>query len=356
VSGARGAVIRLTHAEPAATLDAMHRSPGALASCLFGLLGSATLAGCPANVGSNCDLGRARQVAYAADGMPAYEGQALLIASCGGASYCHTQTPGAPRFGAPGDLVFDVLPIDGATDDEQAQRRLLRATRSAYRHRDGIYASVLTATMPPVGRPPVPDLRAAATAFVRARDGSDLPTVQSDEGREILRNWLACGTPVVERTSPPSTAPTCDDNGDCPITGVCEEVATGAMSRECPPVGDLVGPRPTSPEPTWPPNFGNVIRPSCAIVGCHVGASAANMLDLSNAEDAYIALTTRDSSATCGTAPYVMPGDPSASAFVDKLQPTLTLCAGSSRMPPSGLSADTVAVIEEWVMRGAMND
>jgi len=356
VRAAQGHVIRLTHTEPAATLGSMHRSRSALWASLGALLGSTVLTACPARVGVDCNLDEARQVAYAADGTPAYEGQALLIASCGGASYCHTQTPGAPRFGAPGDLVFDVLPIDGAADEEQAQRALLRATRSAYRHRDGVYASVVTGTMPPVGRPPVPDLRAAATAFVRADGMSPLPTVQSEQGREILRNWLACGTPVVERTTQPSVAELCNANEDCPVTRECDPLVPPATARECRPVGDIVERRATALEPTWTSIFVNVIRPSCATVGCHVGATSANMLDLSNAEDAYIALTTRDSSATCGSEPYVMPGDPSASAFVDKLQPTLALCAGSSRMPPSGLSADTVAVIEEWVMRGAMND
>ncbi len=359
---ARGAVIRLTHAEPAATLRTMLRSRavrlGRLSALLGTLLGSTLLAGCPARVGGVCseaDLDEARLVAYAADGMPAYEGQALLIASCGGASYCHTQTPDAPRFGAPGDLVFDVLPIDGASDEVSAQRALLRATRSAYRHRDGIYASVVTETMPPAGRPPVPDLRAAAAAFVRA-DGMPLPEIQSELGREILRNWLACGAPVVERTTAPSAAETCNDDADCPITGLCDPLAMGAASRECRPVGDIVAARPIALEPTWTSIFANVIRPSCATVGCHAGATSANMLDLSNAADAYAALTTRDSSATCGSAPYVTAGDPSGSALIDKLRPTQTLCAGSSRMPPSGLSAATVAVIEEWVMRGAMND
>jgi hypothetical protein len=68
-----------------------------LSAPLLATLATATFAsGCPATVGDECttdDLARARRVAYTGDGQPAYEGQALLISSCGGASYCHTQTP-----------------------------------------------------------------------------------------------------------------------------------------------------------------------------------------------------------------------------------------------------------------------
>jgi hypothetical protein len=326
----------------------------ARAAALVALGSSTSLAGCPATVGDACDLDEAREVVYAADGTPAYAGQALLVTSCGGGSYCHTQTPMAPRYGAPGDLVFDVLLVDGAVDEDDALRRLFRAQNAAYRHRDGVYASVVSGTMPPVGRPPVPDLREAASAFRRYTGpmdttGTPLPLVQSEEGREILRNWLACGAPVVERTTE-ADLPTCERDADCAVTGVCL-MDTG----ECRPVGDVVEVRPTALEPTWTSIFVNVIRPSCASVGCHVGASAFNMLDLSDREMAYEALTTRDASTFCSERPYVTPGssDPTMSVLLDKLQPTPT-CGG--RMPPSGLSADVAMVIEEWVMLGAMND
>ncbi|GAB4202045.1 MAG: hypothetical protein OHK0013_14840 [Sandaracinaceae bacterium] len=333
----------------------MRRPPAPVRAWVTALAASAfPLAGCPPTVGDDCDLDQAREVVYAADGTPAYAGQALLLTSCGGSSYCHTQTPMAPRFGAPGDLVFDTLLVDGAVDEDEALERLFRARSAAYRHRDGVYASVVTGTMPPAGRPPVPDLREAASAYRRYdgpmdRTGTPLPFVQSTEGREILRNWLACGAPVVERTTD-ADLPLCTTNADCPITGVCL-LDTG----ECQPVGDVVEVRPTALEPTWSSIFVNVIRPSCATTGCHVGASAFNMLDLSDRDMAYTALTTRDASSFCGERPYVTPGstDVSMSVLLDKLQPTPT-CGG--RMPPSGLGAEVAMVVEEWVMRGAMND
>ena len=68
-----------------------------------------------------------------------------------------------------------------------------------------------------------------------------------------------------------------------------------------------------------------------------------------------MALTTRDASSGCGMRSYVTPGstDPAMSVLLDKLQ-VMPSCGG--RMPPSGLSADVVAVIQQWVMNGAMND
>ncbi len=313
------------------------------------------LAGCPATVGEQCDDAEALEIAYAADGTPAYTGQALLIASCGGSSYCHTQTPMVPRFGAPADLVFDPLLVEGAPDEEEAQLRLLRAAATTHRYRDAVYASVVSGTMPPRGRPPVPDLREAAAAFrtygpLDPPTGSPLPAINSAEGAEMLRNWLACRGPVIERTLPSSDPVTCVSDADCELTRTCDP-GTG----ECRPVGDTVPRRATDLEPTWSSIHANVIRTSCATSGCHIGASSFNMLDLSDREDAYVALTTRDGSAGCGMRSYVTPGDadPMMSLFIDKLQ-VMPSCGG--RMPPSGLSADVVAVIEEWVMNGAMND
>jgi len=313
------------------------------------------LAGCPATVGDQCDEAEATQIAYASDGTPAYTGQALLIASCGGSSYCHTQTPMVPRFGAPADLVFDPLLVEGATDEEEAQRRLLRAASTTHRYRDAVYASVVSGTMPPRGRPPVPDLREAAAAFRTYTGptdmrGTELPAINSASGAEMLRDWLACRAPVSGRT----VAAT-DPAPSAPTPASEPTPAAHPDTGPCAPVGDTVPRRATELEPTWSSIHVNVIRPSCATAGCHIGASSFNMLDLSDREDAYMALTTRDSTAGCGMRSYVTPGDadPMMSLFIDKLQPTPT-CGG--RMPPSGLSADVVAVIEEWVMNGAMND
>jgi hypothetical protein len=323
------------------------------------LTGSSALSGCPATVGDVCtadDLTRARRVAYSSDGLPAYEGQALVITSCGGASYCHTQTPAGPtvpRFGAPADLDFDPLLVEGAADETAAQARLLAAIGSIHRHRDAVYASVVSGFMPPAGRPPVPDLREAAAAYrtyAGAADttGTPLPGIQTPEGEAILRNWLACGSPVVERTAEPATVLPCTQNSDCEVTRACD-----LDLGECRPVGDVVPRRATALTPTWSSIHANVIRPSCATTGCHIGASSFNGLDLSSRDAAYEALITRDATAGCGMRSYVSAGDPSASVLIDKLA-EVPSCGG--RMPPSGLSAETVAVITQWVMDGARND
>lgn len=312
-------------------------------------------AGCPATVGSACDESAAYDVAYNSEGEPAYVGQAIMIASCGGSSYCHTQTDGVPRFGAPADLVFDpVLTDSGDSEDGEAtQRRLLHAWRETLSHRDAVYASVVTSTMPPAGRGTVPDLRQAAAAYrtysgASDTEGTPLPGVLTTEGRELLRNWLACGAPVVGRSRAEAPEVACTTNADCPVSGVC--LSTGV----CDPVGDFVERRSTGTlEPTWDSLFTNVFQPTCAVSGCHAGASAFNGLDFSDSATAYTLVTTGTATSGCGGASYVIAGDSASSYLLDKMSSSPS-CGAT--MPPTGaLSSTTLDVIAAWIDAGAAN-
>lgn len=320
----------------------------ALLGALCGAFWGALVGGCPATVGRDCDaedLARARELVYAPDGSPAYAGQAMVVASCGGTAVCHTQTAGAQRFGAPADLDFDPVVVDGV-DEAAEQRRLRDAVLNLYRHRDDVYTSVVNGTMPPSGGP-APDLREAATSYRRYASATDivgtpLPAVHTADGREILRNWLACGAPVVERTAPGPVMP-CTSDEDCPLSNRCE-----TELGECAPIGDVVGCRlGEGLVATWASIHEHVVGPACALGGCHDAGS--EVLDLSDEAEAYETLTA-GAPTQCDVRAFLVPGDAPGSYLGQKLTGTAP-CGG--RMPPAGLCAPVRDVILSWIDAGA---
>ncbi|MBX3246728.1 MAG: hypothetical protein KF901_06040 [Myxococcales bacterium] len=158
-------------------------------SCLFLSLACAPELGV-------CDDAAAQRVVYDDDGLPAYEGQALVHVSCGRARFCHSAAAeGADRFGAPAGLDFDVAIVSG--DDEPALARLAAGRDQITRRPRAILHEVERGTMPPWGR--ATEIPHADSPRYRRADGARLDYVDSHEGLEALRNWLACGAPVVER-------------------------------------------------------------------------------------------------------------------------------------------------------------
>lgn len=95
--------------------------------------------------------------------------------------------------------------------------------------------------------------------------------------------------------------------------------------------------------PQYPPTFdqvwANTLQPSCALSGCHGGASAAGGLSLGDdADSAHAALASR-----------VEPGDPACSALVDWLEP-----AGRGAMPPGApLAEEERCAVRQWIADGA---
>ncbi|RLB52556.1 MAG: hypothetical protein DRJ42_14490, partial [Deltaproteobacteria bacterium] len=115
-----------------------------------------------------CDEEASRLVVYTDDdqGLPAYAGQALITGTCSG---CHDGS----------DLS---LASDGPSTERL--RRLQDGFTNSPRN---LLGTVYSGSMPPTRNAPTePSYRS-------------LPALQTPEGREILRNWLACGAPVVER-------------------------------------------------------------------------------------------------------------------------------------------------------------
>lgn len=80
---------------------------------------------------------------------------------------------------------------------------------------------------------PRPGSRAQRDPGYALLSGESLPNVQTPEAQEILRNWLACGAPIVEATTAAPMA--CLADVDCPVTGICD-----SATSTCVEVGDVV--------------------------------------------------------------------------------------------------------------------
>jgi len=292
--------------------------------------------GCEPDLGA-CDEPAARAVVYDPNGLPAYEGQALLIQSCGGGSFCHSEGIDAEqRRGAPVGLELD-LRLAAVTPDvnEDALGRLARSQGNAFFERHGIWLQVQSGAMPPAGFDVgTPEFQRIAAG---EREGPPLPSIESDEGRDLLRNWLACGAPVVERTLPRA-----DGNENT--------------------VGDTEPTVETTPvEPTWPAIYERIVRTSCAFSLCHDDETAAGALDMSTADIAYEALLGPAAGRLCtgfGGA-RVVAGEPDASLLMHKLVGNTgdgPVCG--KRMPSAGnyLSESRIDSVREWIAAGATRE
>ncbi len=229
-----------------------------------------------------CDRPAAKQLVYGRNGLVATKGQALLHDSCGNAAFCHSsKAEGKDRYGAPSGLDFDTLPSPIHWP-------------KVVDHRAEIWSAVLDGTMPPDGV----GLRVVGNnewSFdPERRDASErLGPLTSKEGKGALRNWLACGAPVVTETEIPVWAQPGTDGG--------------VLSD-------------------WGPIFTQVMRPKCATAGCHNSKSAGDLVLLDECE-AYAQL-------------------------LDKLESKQPACGAP--MPPAGpLPEVELRAIRDWVEGGA---
>ena len=125
-----------------------------------------------------------------------------MAVSCGNVFYCHSSAA-APefRFSATVGFDFDVQLAD--SDLPEQAERLRRARENVLAYRDDIYCEVEADRMPPFGEATL--IAHEEVPRYRNADGERLPFVDSFEGLNILRGWLACDAPVVERTTPHPT-------------------------------------------------------------------------------------------------------------------------------------------------------
>jgi len=319
------------------------------------LLGALLLTACSARVGTDCDIDLARTIAYSPGGSPAYAGQSMLLTSCAGeGSFCHSDVA-TERYGAPFGMNFDPFLADDSRfqgDSAAGARHLYEAQLLSHRFRDDIYAQVVSGAMPP-GGVGTATLRAPYRTYADASDatGAPVPSIRSAEGRELLRNWLACGSPVVEATAYAMEA-SCTHDVDCTLTHRCD-----LEHGRCFGVG-AVTPAFLITSPHWTSIYASLLQPTCAVALCHdaAGAAASGALDLSSPMRAYAALVAAPSSvAACGT--RVVAGEPTHSLLMLKLEGTQDAVRCGVAMPIGGLLAPhQVDVVRTWIMNGAMMD
>lgn len=322
------------------------------------------------------------------DGIPMYEGQALVQSSCGNSQFCHTPNAvGGDRIGTPKGLDFDVSlactpTIDGCDDlracegdnsDSDYCQRLRRLQGGSGRSAswgEGMISEIRNGTMPPgqAGSNVVD-----RTAWIRA-DGSPLPAWGTPEATDVVRNWLACNAPVVARTE---TAPSqAEELTEC-------DSVDGEVCIYSGPQGDL-------PDPTWSSIYWTVMFNQCVI--CHGplntnvdqnpnnpnadgripgGASAdglavldltgSDTTDTSNwASESHPALVNASASPLGPCAAQginVIPNDPDGSLMIQKMYAVQT-CGGEMPLGGGGQTIPTpvIQVIEEWINDGAPNN
>jgi hypothetical protein len=322
-----------------------------------------TALGCAPRVGNDCPPAAnmlAHTIVHRRDGLPAYAGQALMITSCGGGSFCHS--PGSTqRYGAPHEL--DLVPTLADQTSNLPALRNLDPTTGVYlrdvqvrivAERDDIYASVYTNSMPPGAAGDATQQQPYVT-FDAMGAATPIPGLDTAIGRETLRNWLACGAPVIERTGGLSSATRCSADADCPLTGICD---LGHL--RCVAVGDVEPYLVVAIEPTWPSIYEVVIQSRCASSACHGGASPPAGLSLSDREDALATLLSADASASSdcqGQGRLVVPGDPDASLLYRKLTLHVgdpMLCGGPMPSGSGALADRYVTAIRDWIAAGAM--
>ena len=150
-----------------------------------------------------CDEPRAKEVIFDVNGYPAYVGQAMVQVSCGNGVFCHSAgIAPARRLGAPHGLDFRSCRLTNAERPPARRRRDRTASESEGRTCLGIqkhvFAEVDSGRMPP---------GAVGTDLIAEGVYLGLPSIASSEGKSVIENWLACGAPVVERTTEPRPQP-----------------------------------------------------------------------------------------------------------------------------------------------------
>jgi hypothetical protein len=177
------------------------------------------------------------------------------------------------------------------------------------------------------------------TLRLRAEGGAaDLATAQSDANGGYRFDDVADGAYEVFLEIPPAAQVT----GSNPLAVAVEEGATarGDFELELLPVGFAQHVQP-------------VFTASCALSGCHVGASPPDGLNLEIGQ-AY-GFTVDIPSVQMPARDRIEPGNPGASYLLSKLEGTNIV---ANRMPLDGapLSRPVIDMIRRWVSEGALDN
>jgi hypothetical protein len=109
-----------------------------------------------------------------------------------------------------------------------------------------------------------------------------------------------------------------------------------------------------TPNVQWPQVWQRLNQQSNCTDNCHLGTVPAGGLNLSSSQLSIFFLVEQFSS-QFSSVPMVVPGDPKASLFFQKVNCTSPDVGG--RMPPGGgMPADLQALIYDWIARGAYGE
>lgn len=325
------------------------------------------VAGCGTDLGS-CEPDASTALVYDRQGVPFYAGQFVVAKSCA-RGFCHSaQATRGERNGAPAELDFDVTTVIGGDDTDAATRRMRDGAAVIEDWAERMVGTIESGWMPPgeAGEPYVArdGCTEDATLIASLPEGDPeicapygLRTVRFDVRRSdtqaILKNWLACNAPLVERTEPPPSGVTL--------------------------LGQVVPAR-TAVDPTFASIWAIVLSDdNCT--DCHRRGlpptqraffELSGELDFSDRQTAYRGLLGLGGEGAESNAEEVVPqgcrgsvdklvtpGNPDRSILIQKLE------ANEDEPPPCGeampivgsvVPQSTIDVIREWIANGAAND
>jgi len=337
-------------------------------------------AGCEAELGA-CDDDAARTLVYDEEGNPSFAGQALINGTCAGA-FCHSSeakngvdpTDPNKRNGVPGGFDFDLPIVGGETDDVAVRTSLDRARAHQALIADNaasIWEAIESGDMPRKAPTvdPFAKFHEPIFAFDRAaaaEERVEVPGLDTPQGRELARNWLACGAPIIDRLDttvvPAGVVPAGQSAGRDPLRRCTSDLDCDLDEKCYVDLGECAS------KPDWPNLFASVIVSRCAVEGCHGGIPPGRMeptgmllLDPDDSDVSYDDLVAVASmGAVCIDAPRtrVIANDAMDSLLIKKLEgdgsPDGAECG--DRMPQGGpyLSPATIAAFREWIDTGAL--
>jgi hypothetical protein len=250
------------------------------------------LAGCGTDLGE-CD----RTMLGGSDDpmMPVpHTAQGLVDASCA-SGLCHSvEARGEQRRGAPAELNFDVLPADDSFEEISLVQDGAAVVQN---RREDMWALIDSGEMPPP----------------RPQGGGEM----SAANKEVVRNWLACGAPVI------ATPPVSEDDD------AFSQIYTALSGMNC---------------------------QGCHQPGLNMGSFLPMPGNPCEAHDMLVGAMA--SGPDCGDSGMVLvqPGMPDQSLLLHKLKGTQT-CGDSMPMglPALFMTNETlVRLIETWIMDGAL--
>jgi hypothetical protein len=274
------------------------------------------------------------------NGNVVYGGQAIMNKAC--TVGCHSSlATGDGRHGVPAGLDFDLFPVDqedtagtrkrGAVTVVKltnAQVEGLRARqKKIVAHRDLIWQQVEDGLMPPAGMlDSVMSKIFASSEKTPCDPGKPYSKLPEPQTREVFRNWLACGAPLVETNSPKVDK------------SVATPGAAGYQYQECKPeVAEVV-----TLERLFASTFGD-----CG--GCHNNPAEPAPKFLSVAG---LAESLRKGK-SCNGKPFVTPGEPAESYLLDLLKAPDPACNRRQMPVNDPLSERALAEITAWIAAGA---